>query len=170
VNKSSTWVIIGVIVLVLIVGYLGRHQIKSMMSGAQTATPATNESTAPSASTMTEASSSPQASPLNNSIVTTRTDPSKGAFLADIKGMTLYTYDKDTTGVSNCYGGCAKAWPIYTATTTTDLPSDFTVVKRTDGTSIYAYEGKPLYYYVQDTKPDDITGDGVGGVWHLVKP
>ncbi len=45
-----------------------------------------------------------------------------------------------------------------------------TVVKRTDGTLIYAYKGMPIYYYEKDQKAGDITGDGVGGVWHLVKP
>ena len=31
--------------------------------------------------------------------------------LTDAKGMTLYIYDKDTTGVSNCYDKCAVNWP-----------------------------------------------------------
>ena len=31
--------------------------------------------------------------------------------LVDAKGMALYTYDKDATGVSNCTGQCAQNWP-----------------------------------------------------------
>jgi predicted lipoprotein with Yx(FWY)xxD motif len=30
--------------------------------------------------------------------------------------------------------------------------------------------GKPLYYWVKDTKPGDKTGDNVQNVWHIVKP
>jgi len=32
------------------------------------------------------------------------------------------------------------------------------------------YNGIPLYYYSKDTKPGDTTGEGVGGIWHVVKP
>lgn len=39
---------------------------------------------------------------------------------------------------------------------------------RTDGTMQWAYEGKPLYLWTKDTKPGDVTGDGVGGVWHVI--
>ena len=47
---------------------------------------------------------------------------------------------------------------------------DWTVVKRTDGTMQWAYDGKPLYHFIQDKKPGDVTGDGKGdGTWHVVK-
>ncbi len=101
----------------------------------------------------------------------TQTDAVKGDYLAGPSGMTLYTYDKDTTGVSNCYGGCATTWPPYIArAAASSLPASVTTVNRTDGTIIYAYKGMPVYYYAKDTKSGDIMGDGVGGVWHLVKP
>ncbi|MGN6305865.1 MAG: hypothetical protein ACTHNH_13670, partial [Mesorhizobium sp.] len=29
----------------------------------------------------------------------------------DANGMTLYTYDKDEAGKSNCYDKCATNWP-----------------------------------------------------------
>jgi predicted lipoprotein with Yx(FWY)xxD motif len=28
----------------------------------------------------------------------------------------------------------------------------------------------PLYYFAKDTKPGDILGQGVGGVWYLADP
>ena len=34
---------------------------------------------------------------------------------------------------------------------------------------MWAYDGMPLYYWVKDKKPGDVTGDGVGSVWHVVK-
>src|ERR1700720_4979606 len=36
---------------------------------------------------------------------------SMGNVLADPKGMTLYTFDKDTPGKSACNGQCATNWP-----------------------------------------------------------
>ena len=30
------------------------------------------------------------------------------------------------------------------------------------------YDGKPLYFYSGDKKKGDKTGDGIGGVWHIV--
>ncbi len=34
-------------------------------------------------------------------------DSSLGKVLSDEKGMTLYTFDKDEAGMSNCYDKCA---------------------------------------------------------------
>lgn len=86
--------------------------------------------------------------------------------LTDAKGMTLYTYDKDTAGVSNCYDKCAVNWPPMMSDASAKADGDFTIVDRTDGTKMWAYKGLPLYLWVKDTKPGDVTGDGVGGVWH----
>ena len=107
----------------------------------------------------------------SNNIYLVKTDATKGKYMTDFNGMTLYTFDKDTSGVSNCYNGCVKAWPVYTSGATAEktLPENITVIKRKDGTEQFAWKGMPLYYYVQDTKAGDITGDGVGGIWHIVK-
>ena len=86
--------------------------------------------------------------------------------LTDTKGMTLYTYDKDTAGVSNCYDKCAAAWPPAFATDGAAAAGDFSLVKRTDGKMMWAYDGKPLYLWVKDKAPGDTTGDMVGNVWH----
>jgi len=81
--------------------------------------------------------------------------------------MTLYIFDNDTPGVSNCYDTCAERWPPLFAADDAVPEGDFTVVERTDGTKMWAYKGMPLYFWVEDMAPGDITGDGVGGVWHL---
>ena len=86
--------------------------------------------------------------------------------LTDASGMTLYTYDKDTAGVSNCYDQCAVNWPPLMAADDATDEGEFTIVTRTDGTRMWAHEGKPLYLWIKDTKPGDVTGDGVGEVWH----
>ena len=86
--------------------------------------------------------------------------------LTDTNGMTLYTYDKDTAGVTNCYDKCAVNWPPLIADAGAAADGDFTLVDRTDGTKMWAYKGMPLYLWIKDTKPGDTTGDMVGQVWH----
>lgn len=86
--------------------------------------------------------------------------------LTDAKGMTLYTFDKDAAGVSNCYDQCAVNWPPAIAAADAKAEGDFTLVDRKDGTKIWAYKGMPLYLWIKDTKPGDTTGDMVGKVWH----
>lgn len=85
--------------------------------------------------------------------------------LADAAGRTLYTFDKDAPGKSNCSGGCLAAWPAFIAKPEAAPKGEFGLIADTRQWTI---NGKPLYYYVGDTKPGDRTGDGQGGVWHVV--
>ncbi|MER9074433.1 hypothetical protein NKH80_16705 [Mesorhizobium sp. M0904] len=87
----------------------------------------------------------------------------------DASGMTLYTYDKDEAGKSNCYDKCAANWPPLKADANAKAEGEWTMVDRTDGTRMWAYEGKPLYTFIKDKKAGDVTGEGVGGVWHIAK-
>lgn len=87
--------------------------------------------------------------------------------LTGANDMTLYIFDKDAPGVTNCYEQCAINWPPLLADASAKPEGDFTLVDRTDGSKMWAYKGWPLYYWKDDAKPGDITGDGVGGVWHL---
>ncbi len=106
-------------------------------------------------------------------IVMPKTDATKGTYLAGFRGMTLYIFDKDKAGVSNCTDNCAIMWPPYAASKTassSSMPINITQIKRADGSMQYALKGMPLYYYTPDKKPGDTTGDGVGGTWHLAKP
>ncbi|MFA6414518.1 MAG: hypothetical protein WC217_00020 [Candidatus Paceibacterota bacterium] len=99
-----------------------------------------------------------------------------GDYLVAANGMTLYLYTKDTKDVSNCYNSCATAWPPYLSTAAeplvagTGVAGALTTVTRTDGSKQLAYKGVPLYFWVNDTKPGDTTGQNVGGVWFVVKP
>jgi predicted lipoprotein with Yx(FWY)xxD motif len=87
----------------------------------------------------------------------------------DANGMTLYSYDKDEAGKSNCYDKCATNWPPLKADADAKAEGEWTVVDRTDGTKMWAYEGKPLYTFIGDKKAGEMTGDGKGGVWHVAK-
>ncbi len=86
--------------------------------------------------------------------------------LTDANGMTLYTWDNDEAGVTNCYDQCAVNWPPLVAADDAAAEGDFTLGERTDGTQMWAYQGEPLYLWVKDEAPGDTTGDGVGGTWH----
>jgi predicted lipoprotein with Yx(FWY)xxD motif len=97
-------------------------------------------------------------------------DTSLGKVLTDAKGLTLYTYDKDEPGKSNCTGLCAVAWPPVTAPEGASATAGFTVIERGSGTRQWAYKGRPLYTYVFDMSPGDVKGDGDDGVWHVAKP
>lgn len=91
-----------------------------------------------------------------------------GISLTDAKGMTLYTYDKDTEpGKSLCNGQCAQAWPPLLATTGAQDMADWTVVTRDDGQLQWAYKGRPLYRFARDPVPGAASGDGVQAIWHV---
>jgi predicted lipoprotein with Yx(FWY)xxD motif len=90
--------------------------------------------------------------------------------LADSKGMTLYTFDKDMKGMSMCKDKCAMNWPAAVASADAKPTGDWTIVTRDDGTKQWAYKGMPLYTFAKDTKAGDTTGDGVGKVWHVIVP
>ncbi|MEO1552100.1 MAG: hypothetical protein AAFR93_17025 [Pseudomonadota bacterium] len=93
-----------------------------------------------------------------------------GGILVDANGMSLYTFDPDTPTSSACNGGCAQNWPPLFAPADADEAGKFTTIMRQDGTYQWAYDGEPLYLWVGDAAPGDITGDGVGGNWHLARP
>jgi len=107
---------------------------------------------------------------LAQSAPATIADTSKGKALVNGKGMTLYIFDRDTSGKSNCNGQCATNWPPLTAVADAKASSDWTVVARDDGSKQWAYKGKPLYNWSKDTKPGDVTGDGINNVWHIAAP
>ncbi|MCZ6874231.1 MAG: hypothetical protein O7G88_12010 [bacterium] len=97
-------------------------------------------------------------------------DTKLGKVLTDGKGMTLYTFDKDTPGKSNCKGKCAKAWPPVMAGADAKASGKFSIITRGDGSKQWAYGSLPLYGWFKDKKPGDVTGDGLKGVWHVVHP
>jgi predicted lipoprotein with Yx(FWY)xxD motif len=102
-------------------------------------------------------------------------DPVLGPILTDAEGMTLYIFTNDTTeNESTCYDDCAVNWPPFNPegdlTLPDDIPGELTRIERTDGTEMVAYNGMPLYYWINDQNPGDTTGQGVGDVWFVVAP
>ena len=91
-----------------------------------------------------------------------------GGMLVDAKGMTVYTYAKDSAGKSACIAKCAENWPPVVATDAKAAGADYSTITRDDGTKQLAYKGKPLYTFVKDKKAGDKTGDKVMDAWHVV--
>ena len=92
----------------------------------------------------------------------------KDGMMVDHKGMTVYTFDKDTGGKSMCNADCAKMWPPMMAPAGAKAEGEWTIIKRDDGTMQWAYDGKPLYTFMKDEKPGEMKGDGMKSVWHVV--
>ena len=126
----------------------------------------------------------------NSTSTSTSTPPSKqttrvrvansrlGKILVNSRGRTLYLFKADSHSKSACSGACAAAWPPLLATGTTTAGPGLTASKlrtitRSGGAKQVAYNGHPLYLYVQDQKPGDVTGQGVtafGAAWFVVSP
>jgi predicted lipoprotein with Yx(FWY)xxD motif len=97
------------------------------------------------------------------------TAASVGTFLAGPNGHTLYTKSGDTATSSTCTGNCASSWPPLTITAGqqvvggSGVTGTFATLTRADGSVQVTYNGLPLYYWLQDTKVGDATGQGIGG-------
>ena len=87
-------------------------------------------------------------------------DTKMGQAMATQKGMTLYTFDKDTKGKSNCDKDCLKKWPPFLVEAKAKAEGEWSLVKAADGKEMWAYEGKPLYTYAEDKKAGDMNGEG----------
>ncbi|MFF0342072.1 hypothetical protein [Kribbella sp. NPDC004875] len=98
-----------------------------------------------------------------------------GKVVVDGNGRTVYVFDKDTHGTSNCSGGCLAQWPPVpagngTAQLTGIEPSLVTTITRSDGTKQLAINGMPLYLYASDSQAGQAGGQAVGGLWWVVAP
>jgi predicted lipoprotein with Yx(FWY)xxD motif len=100
-----------------------------------------------------------------------------GAYLTDGSGRSLYLFAADTAGKSNCSGGCASTWPPVLASSASAMSgaqaSMLGTITRSDGTKQVSYDGHALYYFAQDTKAGQTTGQGFdnfGAKWWLVAP
>lgn len=87
--------------------------------------------------------------------------------LVDGRGMTVYTFDKDSAETSACTGKCAENWPPVMAGKAS-VAAPYSVITREDGSKQLAYKGKPLYTFTKDKKAGDKTGDKAMNAWHAV--
>lgn len=102
---------------------------------------------------------------------------SYGTIIQDGRGRSLYLFTKDTSK-SKCYGDCARAWPPLIVKGTPKAKGSVKAdllgtVKRRNGKLQATYNGHPLYYYVGETKANQVLCQAVaefGGIWYIVEP
>jgi predicted lipoprotein with Yx(FWY)xxD motif len=95
----------------------------------------------------------------------------KGSILVDPNGMTLYTFDRDTSGnKSTCEGKCTEHWVPLAAPANAEAKGDFTVIIRSDGSKMWAYRYRPLYTSQSDRAPGDVNGFDGANLWHVARP
>ena len=101
-----------------------------------------------------------------------------GRMLFDAGGRAIYLFTREPGSKSRCYGQCAVAWPpVFTRgkpRARSGVDADLLgTTRRRGGRRQVTYNGHPLYYYVTDTKPGQITCQDVvefGGTWLVVDP
>jgi predicted lipoprotein with Yx(FWY)xxD motif len=96
-----------------------------------------------------------------------------GWVLALSNGQVVYSYDKDPKGgAPACTGSCAQVWRPVTGKPLAS-PADtgmgtLGTVATSNGAKQITYNGSPLYTF-KGAKALATKGNGVGGVWHVVK-
>lgn len=103
---------------------------------------------------------------------------SLGPVLVDSKGLTVYLLTADTKGHSTCSAQCLQYWPLVPAPagavpSVDGITAALGTTKATSGASVVTAGGWPLYTFVKDKAPGDVTGEGVktfGGTWYAVSP
>ena len=99
-----------------------------------------------------------------------------GSFLVGPDGMTLYRFNPDEPGLSNCTDQCAANWPPLLLeegqrpNPNAGVVGELGTTERDDGTFQVTYQDMPLYYWVNDEVPGDATGHEVNDVWYVVPP
>jgi predicted lipoprotein with Yx(FWY)xxD motif len=96
-----------------------------------------------------------------------------GKVVVDGNGRTVYVFDKDTSGKSNCEGDCLAKWPAVAAGDGTPQltgidASLISTITRSDGSKQLAINGLPLYLFASDSAAGEAKGQAVGGVWWVV--
>jgi predicted lipoprotein with Yx(FWY)xxD motif len=96
-----------------------------------------------------------------------------GYVLALANGDVVYTYGNDKPGGQpTCTSSCAAIWPAVTGIPMTNsgetLPGKLGTVTTSNGAKQVTYNGYPLYIF-KAGKPLQVTGNGMDGLWHVVK-
>lgn len=74
----------------------------------------------------------------------------------DSIGRTLLTSVADAPGVSQCVDACAKEFVPFVAVKGAKATGGWTLLKRSDGSRQWAYQGQPLYTWAKETEPGEV--------------
>jgi predicted lipoprotein with Yx(FWY)xxD motif len=115
--------------------------------------------------------------------VTTASVTGLGTILVNGEGFTLYVFAPDRqSGKSSCFGECENLWPPVVLVDGIKVPLAGSGVKAsllgttmvaTSGLEQITYNGWPLYLWHGDSKPGQVTGQGLnnaGGLWYVLNP
>ena len=134
--------------------------------------PAGEEPTEPAGEATEPADGEPTSAPGAFTTVVATENTELGTILTTFDGYTVYTFDNDEAGVSNCDATCAGTWPPLPvagdATAGAGVSGTMGTITRDDGSTQVTYNDQPLYMYSGDPSPGDANGDGFGGLWHVV--
>jgi predicted lipoprotein with Yx(FWY)xxD motif len=99
-----------------------------------------------------------------------------GKILTNSKGMALYILTGDKAGKPTCGSGCSEYWPAALLPQgqqlkNSKLPGKLGTVHAIGGGRQITYNGWPLYTYIADKQPGQVTGNKVpqsgDGVWYV---
>jgi predicted lipoprotein with Yx(FWY)xxD motif len=138
--------------------------------GGSTSKPSVTGSLNPTTTAAATTTSVPQARAAGATVTFSTTQ--FGNTLADGDGRTLYVFTADGTDVSNCNGSCLQLWRRYAPPAIVTGPGVDPLRLGTidvDGVKQLTIDHQPLYSFAADEKPGDVRGQGVGGMWWVVK-
>jgi len=143
--------------------------------GGSSSTSSSSSST-PTTTAQATAGGQPSSSalgPPKGSVVLIVQKSALGYVLAEANGQVLYTYGKDTKGgTPTCTGSCAAIWPPLTGNPVVSPAAQglgtLGTVSEANGAKQVTYNGMPLYTF-KGAKPLAVKGNGVDGVWHVIK-
>ncbi len=90
-----------------------------------------------------------------------------GRLLTTRSGFSVYTWDGDVKGRSNCHGDCEMQWPPMLAAESTQTRGEWGVIERFPGVKQWTYRGRPLYTRAADRRARSLEGQDIHG-WHNV--
>jgi predicted lipoprotein with Yx(FWY)xxD motif len=140
------------------------------------APPAAEETAEEAPEETTPAEEEPSEAPAEGDAALMVASTDLGDVVVDANGMTVYMFDNDTQGgdTSSCTGECLEQWPPVITTsetpTGTDITGELGTIETPEGELQVTLDGWPLYLWVNDKAPGDVTGQAVGGVWWVLGP
>jgi predicted lipoprotein with Yx(FWY)xxD motif len=101
-----------------------------------------------------------------------------GRILVDSSGRTLYLFKADSSTSSACSSACALQWPPLLTGATPAVTGGANAalvgtIPRSSGSRQVTYNGHPLYTFIKDKKPGEVTGQGItafGAAWFAISP
>ncbi|MDB5541205.1 MAG: putative lipoprotein [Devosia sp.] len=129
--------------------------------------------------------SAPAAAQTADAPLATKRNAEEGTYLVAGNGFALYLFKADTQGAPDGSGAtsaraddCLGVWPpvVVDGQPVGGDGIDKRLLRtttRADGLVQLTYNGWPLYFYAEDTGPEDIKGDDIesfGEDWYLIGP